>query len=360
MSNIALLDSVVQAIALQGSVSGGPSTTEANYIQFLANPLPPQIPNNESVTDESMVGDGYSRILRNVYNYYWQTRNFPVSGLLNDHIAAILINGFLGGTRSTTTPVGVVRDHATIQKSSSVTPSLFSIYRHLEGEKFLFADLFPNAFSISQEGEGQPTFNFDLLGTGKFLDSDLLATADFSESGIVAAPNYEYFHGAATTFTATDGTTTYDFTNQGTLISCSVEGNNGGRVSRRPGDTFFVPADRNSGAYARNIIMGKAQGHSMKLKIDLGTSLTEWRAMVQRKSLTGCTLKFVGFNKIGGLSYDYEFEISAPKARFGVISGDTDDQYGALALEIIPERDPISLGLFTARIRTDKLTTVIL
>lgn len=356
--NIALLDSVTQAIAIQSSVDDGPSVDETDYIQFLSNPLPPQIPNNESVTDESMVGDGSSRILRNIFNYYWQTRNYPVSGLLNDHIACILIKAFLGGATTTTTTATVVKDYATVQKSTSVTPSLFSIYRHLEGEQFILGDLFPNSFNISQEGEAQPSFNFDLMGTGKFLDTDLLTAASFDESSIVAAPSYEYFHGAATVVTFTDGTTTYNLTEQGRLISLSVEGNNGGRVARRPGDPFFVPADKNSGAFSKNISMGKAQGHLVKFKIDLGEELTEWKAMVQRKTLTGGSIKFVGFNVITG-SYAYEFEIKFPRARFSMIAGDTDDQYGALSVEIAPERDPVSGGFFTSRVRTNKTTTIL-
>ena len=358
MSNIALLDSVTQAIAVQASVSAGPSTTETDYVEFLSNPLPPQIPGNESVTDEAMVGDGSSRILRNVYNYYWKTGQFPVSGLLNDHIACILMKGFLSGATVTTTTAVVVKDYATVQKSASVAPSLFSIYRHLEGEQFVLGDLFPNAFSISQEGEAMPTFNFDLMGTGRFLDSDALTAATFDEANIVAAPSYEYFHGAATVVTFTDGTTTYDLTNQGRLISLSVEGNNGGRVARRPGDPFFVTADRNSGAYAKNIAMGKATGHVVRFKIDLGTTLPEWRAMLERKTITGGSIKFVGFNIITG-AYSYEFEILFPKARFGVIAGDTDDQYGALSIEIMPERDPVSGGFYTSRVRTDKTTTIL-
>lgn len=350
--NIALLESVKQAIAIQASV-GNPSLTETDYNEFLCNPLPPQLPRNESVTDENMVGDGTSRVVRNVYNYYWAQRNLTISGLLNDHISGILMKGFLAGA-TTVTPLtpATVKDISTVQKSNSVSPNFFSIYRHLEGEQFIHGDLFPNAFSITQEGEAMPTFSFDLMGTGLFVfDTPLVG---WDEGQHVDAPNYEYFHGAATEFTATDGTTTYNFTTQGTLISVGIEGNNGGRVARRPGDTFHVPADRNSGAFARNAAMGKATGHVVRVKIDLGSSLPEFKAMVQRKTLTGGKVTFKGLNKVLATVHDYEFEIGFPKARFGMIDGDTDDQYGALSLEITPEKDPVTLGLFTSRIRTDK------
>lgn len=359
MSNIALLDSVRQAIALQPSVSAGPSLVGANYIEFLSNALPPQIPNNESVTDEAMVGDGNSRTLRNTFNYYWQTRSFPVAGLLNDHIAAILMNGFLGGTRTTTTPIVPAKKYDTVQQSSSVTPSLFSIYRKLSGEEFITADLFANAFSISQDGSSQPTFNFDLMGTGTFLDSAALTLGAFTPASIILAPAYHYFHGAATEFTCTDGTDVYNFHTLGTLISVSIEGNNGGRVSRRPGDPFYNPADRNSGAMQRNITMGKATGHVIKVKIDLGSVLKEWKSMVARKVLTGGSIKFVGFDNVGVTATKYQFEIKFPKARFGVITGDTDDAYGALAIEIVPERDPVTNGLYVSSIQTG-LTTELL
>jgi hypothetical protein len=357
MSNIALLDNVKQGIAVQSTV-GSPSVVPANYVGFLSNPLPPQVPGNESVNTSSMVGNGSSRVAGDIYNYYWRTGSLPISGLLNDHITTILMKGFLAGATTTTTTSVTVKDYATVQKTTSVVPSMFSIYRHNQGEQFILGDLFPNAFSISQEGEAQPTFSIDMMGTGKFLDATAIAAAPFDESLIVAAPTYKYFHGAATVVTFTDGTTTYDLTNQGRLISLSVEGNNGGRVARRPGDTFYNTADRNSGAFAKNIAMGKASGHRIVFKIDLGTALTEWAAMVQRKTITGGSIKFVGFDLITGV-YAYEYEILFPKARFSVISGDTDDAYGALTVEIVPEPDPTTGGFFTVRARTDKTTTII-
>lgn len=358
MPNIALLDAVVQAIALQTSVAAGPSTDPTEYVQFLSNPLPPTLPRNESVTDEAMVGDGTSRFVRNVYNYYWSQKNLTISGLLNDHIACMLFEGFLAGTRTITalTP-STVKERTAIQRPTPV-PQLFSIYRHLEGEKFIHADMFPNAFTISQEGEGQPNFSFDLLGTGKFIyDTDL---SSFDEGDIVAAPNYEYFHGAATEFSMTDGTTNYTFTADKRLINVSVEGNNNGRVARRPGDSFLTSSDRNSGAYSNNIAMGKVQGHIVRVKIDLGAALPEFKAMVQRKTLTAGKVTFNGFNKVLGSAHDYEFEINFPKARFSLIDGDTDDQFGAIALEISPEKEPVSNGLFTSRVKTDKTSTLLL
>lgn len=350
-----LLESVKQAIAIQSSISAGPSLTETNYHEFLSNPLPPQLPGNETVTDENMVGDGISRTLRNIYNYYWTEKTLQIGGTLNDHIAAILMKGFLGGTHTITpgAPVTVL-DYLTLQKVSNVTPNYFSVYRKLGGEQFILADLFPNSFNISQDGEGMPNFSFDLLGTGKFLDDTALVAGGFTtEADFVDAPNYEYFHGAATVFTATDGVTTYDFTNQGKLISLSVEGGNGGRTARRPGDVFQTPADRNSGAFSRNAAMGKASG-LVRVKIDLGSALTEFKAMVQRKTLTSGSIKFVGMNKVLATANDYEFQINFPRSRFRMIDGDTDQDYGALSIEIQPERDLVTGGYFTARIRTDK------
>src|SRR6476620_3083321 len=244
MPNIALLESALQAIAVQ-STPNSPSTTGTDYNAFLCNALPPTIPSNETVTDEAMVGDGFSRTRRNTYNYYWNERGLGISGELNDHISAILMKGFLAGA-TTVTPLTPVsnKDNSTVQASSSVVPKLFSIYRHLQGEKFIHGNLFPNGFTIAQEGEARPTFNFDLMGSGLFLDDVALAAATFDESAIIPAPNYEYFHGAATIFTATDGTDTYDFTAQGRFISLSIEGGNGGRIARRPGDTFLTAGDR--------------------------------------------------------------------------------------------------------------------
>lgn len=352
MANQFLLEGVLQAIAAQGSV-GAPSTVATAYNAFLCNALPSQIPKATNVEDSAMVGDGVARTMRDTRLYYWDEKTLSIGGLLNDHIAAILMNGFLGGTRTSTVAVAPGNNIATVQKVSNVVPPLYSIYRHLGGEQFVLGDFFVNGFNIAQEAEAQPTFNFDLLSTGIFKDDVALAAASFAEGSIVAVPAYQYFHGAATSFTATDGTDTYDFTNQGTLISLSVEGSNGGRTTKRPGDAFNDPTSNASGAFAKNVAWGKATG-MVRVKIDLGSSLPAFKSLALRRTLTGLTIKFVGFEKIGVTVNYYEYEITVPRAKFTMVDGDTDQDYGALSLEITPLRDSVTKGYFKSRILTDK------
>lgn len=353
MANQYLLDSVLQGIAVQGS-NGSPSTTASDYKAFLSNALPPQIPRSIDVDDTAMVGDGYSRTTRDSRLYYWDEKTMQIGGLLNDHIAGILMKGFLAGTATVTPRTAPSNDIGVVQKVSNVTPLLYSIFRQLGGEYFILGDFFINAFNISQEGEAQPTASFDLLSTGFFRDKDYLDAlgTPFNPANVVAAPTYNYFHGAALVFTMTDGVETYNLTADGDLISTSLEGSNNGRTAKRPGDSF-QGANNNTGAFARNSVFGRATGMG-RIKVDLKSDLRYFKSKLAQRTLTGATWKWVGFDKIGATTDYYEFEMKIPRAKFGVIDGDTDQDYGALSLEIMPQRDAVTKGLFTARIRTDK------
>ena len=146
---------------------------------------------------------------------------------------------------------------------------------------------------------------------------------------------------------------TYNWTADGSLISLSVEGNRNVDIRRRPGDSFRTVGDHNSGAFARKIRNARPTA-GIRLKVDLGASLREYKAMVAKRKLTGLTIVFNGYNKIGVGTDDYEFEIKAPKSQFQMIEGDTDQDFGALSLNIQPLRDSVTKGYYVNRTRTSK------
>lgn len=352
-----LLENVSQAIAVHGAVNQ-PSLDGTDYYAFLANVIAPLIPSLETVTDEEMVGDGYSRTLRNLRNYYWSSKPWTVSGLLNDHIASILMNGWQGGAVSTTPRTAPSKDVSAVQNVANSTPKLFSLYRHLGGERFINSTFAPNEFTVEQQGEARPTCNFNMLSTGHFLDGDEIdAALTFDEADINAAPDYEEFHGAATQVFATDGVETYNWTQDGELISLSFTGSNNVDVRRRPGDTFKTLLNRNSGAFARKIRNGKLSA-SGKLVVDLDANLRTFKSMVAGRKLTGLTIIFGGFNTIGATTDYFEWELKVPKAAFSIIEGETDQDFGALALNIQPLRDSVTKGYYTNRTRTNKTLVI--
>ena len=350
-----LLENINQAIAVQGAVND-PQTDGAAYVNFLANVIAPQIPTLETVMDNEMVGDGFSRVERNIRNFYWARRPFTIAGLLNDHIASILFNAHQGGLVTTTNLTAPAKDISCVQNVINATPKLFSLYRELGGERFIHSDMAPNNYTITQEAEARPTFSCELQGTGHHLDTDEIDATSFDALDISAAPEYEEFHGAATEVYATDGVENYNWTADGELISLSIEAGNNVDVRTRPGDSFKNALNRNSGAFARKIRNGKHSG-LIKLKVDLDSSLRTFKSMVAGRKLTGLTIVFNGFNKIAGGALDYEFEVKAPKAGFQMIEGDTDQDFGALSLSILPTRDIITKGRYTNRTRTNKTLT---
>lgn len=348
------LETIVQALYLCPSVNL-PDMEAARYEQFLANVTAPMMPVLESVSDQEMVGDGFSRTIRNLRTTYWQNGTFNVQGTLNDHIASILLNGWQGGLITSTPRTAPARDITAVMNVINSNPRLFSIYRHLGGEKFLHSSMAPDTFEISQEGEADPTMNFGLRSTGHHLDSDELTAAAFDETNFKPAPEYDYFKGAMTGVVATDGINNYNWGAEGELISLSVTGSNKVDVQRRPGDGLKDIANRYSGSFARKIRNGSKPEVTVKLKVDLRSDLREYKAMVLNKKLTGLTILFNGYDKIGATADYHEFEIKTPKSQFMMIEGDTDQDFGALSLSIQPLRDAVSKGYFTNRTRTEKV-----
>lgn len=346
-------DSVTQAISNCGAVNV-PNLQAGNYEKFLANVTAPVIPAMETVSDQEMVGDGFSRTIRSLRNTYWAGGVFGVQGLLNDHIASLLLNGWQGGAITPTPRTAPSKDIAAVMNVINSNPKMFNIFRKLGGEHFLHTSMAPDTFEIAQEGEADPTMNFGLRGTGHYLDVDELTPAPFEENLIQEAPEYAYFHGAATSIIVSDGVTSYNWTADGELISVSVGGNNKVDVRRRPGDTFKTSGNHNSGAFARKIRNGSQPEGSIKLKVDLRSDLREFKAMVANRKLTGLTVLFSGYDKIGAGADFHEFEIKAPKSQFALIEGDTDQDFGAISLNIQPLRDAITKGYFTNRTRTEK------
>jgi hypothetical protein len=347
-----LLANIVQAIAPQTTVNI-PTVDPADFNGFLSDVEVPKIPVLETVDDSQHVGDGFSRVERNIRNYYWQNGQFKISGLLNDHIAPVLINAHQGGAVTVTNRTTPSKDIASVMNVSNSNPKLFSLYRHNGGEQFIHSDLAPDTWEIDQQSEARPTYNVGLLSTGHHLDPDEIAALDdpeWDDGDIIVVPAYEEFHGAATEITATDGINTYNWTQDGTLISVNIQSGNSVQVSRRPGDTF-KGTTRKAGAFARKIRNGASTG-AIKLKVDLGSDLLLFKAMVAGRKLTGLTVVFNGFDKISPTTDDFEFEVKAPLAGFQMIEGDSDQDHGALALNITPLRDAVTKGRFTVRTRT--------
>lgn len=346
-------DSVTQAIGNCGAVNT-PNLDAGNYERFLSNVTAPVIPKLETVSDAEMVGDGFSRTIRDLRNKYWSEGSWNVQGLLNDHIFAILLNGWQGGAVTPTSRVSPSKDIAAVMNVINSNPHLFSLFRELGGERFLHTTMAPDGFEISQEGESDPTANFGLKSTGHYLDGDELDAAEFDAADMTDAPMYQYFNGAWTAITATDGVETYNWTQDGSLISLNITGGNKVVVSRRPGDKSRDLNDRNSGSFARKIRNGSQPDALVKVKVDLGSLLREFKTMVANKKLTGLTIAFGGYNKIAATSDFYEFDVKAPRSQFQMIEGDTDQDFGALSLSIQPLRDAITKGYYTNRTRTDK------
>jgi hypothetical protein len=353
------LDTILQGIGKNPDTAiNTPYTSEAQIVEFLSEEKPILLPKIGTISDEDQVGDR-QRFGRKLNTTYWQQMAWTETGRLNDHIAAILMIRHLAGAFTPTVIIPVAgltpatTNYAVVQNVYNSVPKLSTIYRQL-GPEYFIHQMGVNRFMTSQEGESEPRFTADLLGTGFFLDEDQLDGLDFDGDTIEAAPDYEYFHGAGTEFTFTDGVTNYNFPANEGLLSHEIESNNNMVIKALPGDTFRTAGVRTSGAIPKRIAHGKQSG-VIRCKIYLGNDLNVWKAMVATKKLTGLKVEYNGYNFINANpAHNFEFEIAAPNCQFGDVTGDRDEVYGALSLEIVPFTDAVTGGRFTGRIKTNK------
>lgn len=326
-----------------------PRILTADFVGTLHNPMVPPFPDVAKIAG-TMIGDGSERPqrLRRGWNIPAQ---IPISGQLNTETAARLGARNLSGTRTSTEVAAsagawdVVTNQQT--KAQGRIPKLSTIAFSLGGYDFLWPSMAVNNFEITFEGENDVNFNANLINTGYWLRMADIVPAIVPP----AAPAHHLMHPAATRVTFSDGTT-IDYANEGDLLSGSCGNLNNIVVRQLPGDPFIDPADRQSGAYARDIHRGRRDPFA-RMKVAMDSSLYEFTLSRNGDDITSLTYLFISDEKIGVTAYDYEFEWKFPLCEIQTVQSDTDGDDAALNLEFYPKKDAVSGGFAIQRVRTD-------
>jgi hypothetical protein len=135
-------------------------------------------------------------------------------------------------------------------------------------------------------------------------------------------PEYHLMHPAGTRVTFSNGST-IDYAQDAKLLSGACSLGNGIVVRQMPGDPFLDPANRKSGAYARDIHRGP-RVPAARLKVQMDENLAEFTMAQNGDDITGLTYLFQGEDPIGATPEFYEFEWEYPLAEIETLQSDAD------------------------------------
>ena len=328
-----------------------PYVATAGFVGARVDSQMPPLPELNRSPD-GMIGDGTERSQK-LRRGWWNPRQISLGGRLNTETAARLGSRNLGGTVTpTAVSAGASYDQVTIcqTKGQGRIPKLTTLGFLLGGYDFLWPSMAVGKYTISFEGERDVNFVADLINTGYWKRLGDLGTPIVPPN----PPTHHLMHPAATRVTFSNGST-IDFAADGNLISGSCSLDNSIVVRPLAGDPFIDPANRKSGAYARDIHRGPRVPMAT-LKVALDASLTAFTLAQSGADITSLTYLFRGEDKIGATSEDYEFEWKFPLAEIEAVNADTDGDDAAVTMNFYPKTDPVSGGYVIQRVRTDAAT----
>lgn len=172
---------------------------------------------------------------------------------------------------------------------------------------------------------------------------------------IPAPPAYHYLHGAAFSASLNNGQV-IDLASEG-VLSYQLQMQQSIQWESLPGiDQFMIANDVNSGAYMGTVFRGK-RTLVPTIKMYLDSDLDEYYWTRKNLEITSLTITTKG-QKIGATAYQYETEIKVPVSKQSSLMIDTESDRGAKTITLLPTKDPVSLGIVTARIRNGTATLV--
>ncbi|MFN6965215.1 MAG: hypothetical protein ACK4S4_15825 [Pyrinomonadaceae bacterium] len=332
-----------------------PVELAASFMRFKTQPIDTPVPQPTMVTDEGEVGDGVG-YAQNVRLYNWPSIDLSLQGRMNDYLMPVLFARCLGGTVVDAAVTAAASYDHTIPMATElelVQPKLSTVIT--EGAaKFIWADVFVKNFSISQEGDEEPTWQASLGNSGlwkEVADSAIVLSSVPALSSNYLGANY---HGAATRVTYNDGAA-QDLTASRGLCGVSVQIDQPVDVINLPGDDFITADDVNSGSYSATLMRGTQNADIVRIKVYADTPLAQWVKMVANTVLTNFTVKFTG-KKIGATTDSYETEVVLSRAMFMSITPTKHGEYEAFDCVVRALPDVTNQRLCTGRVRNGTAT----
>lgn len=288
----------------------------AEFRAFPSNMSAPLQPTRQK-TQDNMVGGG-SPYQKKGKAFRFDPRDIVIQGALTDTISVRLIRDALGGTVSdtiNTTPT-LTTDSLIHMKDAGAVPILRNILRDKDGLPLLHADCFVESFTIDQQGDVEPTIDARIRNSGHFkkLSATAIDTAD-----VETISPYKKMNAIKTKLTFSDGTTSYDFANEGRLLGVNFQYAQNVIVEGMIGDPFLDASNECQGAYSKNVYID-VQTAVVTASVYMDGGYDEFDAWLADKTITSLSLLFRTCEKIVS-THLFEIELKIPIGEFNLASG---------------------------------------
>lgn len=299
------------------------------------------LPEMEKRNDAGKPGNGHSYPTYTC-NTYWSHPAISIQDEVNVEMAGRMLLRAMGGTVTDTVLFAGVNKHAANQlpiASGRQYPSADLIVREggVNIADFLLAGAVVSSYQLSQNKADAPTFQADLVGTGKHVRNH----------GITSLPAtpviIQCIDGNNTVVQWTDSGGLKDWAATGRLISWNVRVDNQLKLNdRAPGDPFTVAAGTEGiAAYVRKLLRGAPQ-ITAQLVVTLDNNVNEWIQMANNELLTDVTFKPQG--PIIASTFRASLAMIIPKARIiRTVPGESDGD-ATVTIELQPYYDSASGG----------------
>jgi type II secretory pathway pseudopilin PulG len=337
---------VINAVSIANTAIGEYLADGTKFRKFKQDATGPVFPTRTTVPDTE-VGDG-SAYDKHSTPYYYDPISKSFSGSLDNKMGIRILRQWMGGAATVTTNTTPgTKDYAVVQLAPGSAPMVCNEIRANGGNSILFGDVFRQTVEISQQGSGQPRLSATSGNGGysKPLSSTAIVTSDITDPD----PRLK-FDGKKTTFTFSDGVSSYDFVSEKRLIDLMFSGNQNVLTEQLPGDLPLDAAAECQGGFTQNIYID-VQSAMMKAKVYMKETFAEYLSWVQNRKLTSVTAKWSTCEIIGATTHHAEIEVKFPVAEF-ILTPDTQGNFDAYSMEIKAiEGDPVSKSLVLMRFR---------
>ena len=291
------------------------TTGGSNYTRIWGKTLPEILPESEDFTDEGLLGVSRTNA-KKLCKFNWKEPAFPIAGEIDNFSSFMgrLALRAVGGTITITEPVSsTVYLHTAVPATAHQLSGTSVCYSH-DANSFLYAGCVVERFKFTQEGLAMPTYEIDMLGTGKHTTPHGLSSLPTSEPSLDCVDPYN----SQFIWTDADSTTT-DFGAGSRLMGFSFEYKNNHILGdKRMGEGTSGPSGgvlHHRGAIKRGEPTVTA---SVKLAF-AAADIDEWTRYAKNQTFTNGTFRVKGSIASGSTRYALEaiiptFKIGGPIA----------------------------------------------
>jgi hypothetical protein len=311
------------------AVAGG-----ANYVGVFGKQIAYLLPQAEQTTNEGQQGRGHD-LATALCQYYWSHPAFGISDdiqAFDGFMGRLALRG-LGGTPVITEPVA-----STVYKHTA-SPLAYASGHQLPGSTFIHeigADSFQlpgcvvESFKMAQQGTATPTFEVQMVGTGKMTTPHGVASLPTSN------PTFDCVDGNNAQFIWTDATpTTVDWSTLSRVMSWSFMYKNNHRLNdRRQGDPLTGPTNGQL-RHVRQILRGRMTVEANVSIAMASADIAEWVLMAKNTTFTNVTFRVSGSILSGSTRGSIEAVIPTAKIK-GDMTVTDQDGLAVVNFNIVP------------------------